>query len=546
MTVPGSAAQRLAVPAAAPAGLPTGAVLAALVALLALWLAGLGLAPLLDVDEGAFGEASREMLASGDWGHTTLNGEDRFDKPILVYWLQAASMALFGATAFAARLPSALCAVGWCLAAAAFVLPRFGRAAAALAGGMLATSLGPMLIGRAATADALLNLLLALALFDLWRTLDAPTAAAPRRRAFLWIGLGVLAKGPVAVLLPGAALLLWVLLAPGPDRPWPALRALLADPLAWLIGSGVALPWYAYAVWRHGQAFIDGFFVRHNLERFSGPLEGHGGSLGYYLLALPLLMLPWSAWLWPVLRGLRAVHTGWRDPLSRWLLGWAGFVLVFFSLSGTKLPHYALYGLTPLVVLCVRHAEGAPRGVWVLTGALAAASWAAALSSPAIAAWLAPRVADGQWLLRLASTSVESGLAFTAVAVGVGLVLLLTLTALLLQPAAQRVGALLAAAAVAASGWTLAGLPWWANTLQAPVRLLAERARQEGWPMVQWQLHQPSAGFYRGQPAPRRAPAPGEAALMRAERLEALPAAEREALTVVAREGGFALVRRQP
>ena len=75
------------------------------------YLASLGAAPLFDVDEGAFAEASREMLANHDWGHTTLNGADRFDKPILVYWLQAASMAVFGINEWAVRLPSALCAL---------------------------------------------------------------------------------------------------------------------------------------------------------------------------------------------------------------------------------------------------------------------------------------------------------------------------------------------------------------------------------------------------------------------------------------------------
>src|SRR4051794_41411660 len=68
----------------------------------------LGGVPLFDVDEGAFSEATREMLASGDWGHTTLNGAARFDKPIGVYWLQAASVHAFGLNEFALRLPSAL------------------------------------------------------------------------------------------------------------------------------------------------------------------------------------------------------------------------------------------------------------------------------------------------------------------------------------------------------------------------------------------------------------------------------------------------------
>src|SRR6202008_2375415 len=66
----------------------------ALLAAALLLIPALGLAPLFDVDEGAFGEATRELLASGDWLSTTLNGAPRFDKPILVYWLQAASVSL--------------------------------------------------------------------------------------------------------------------------------------------------------------------------------------------------------------------------------------------------------------------------------------------------------------------------------------------------------------------------------------------------------------------------------------------------------------------
>ena len=82
--------------------------------LLALLLGlGLGQVPLFDVDEGAFAEATRETLASGDWGHTTLNGEARWDKPILIYWLQAASVSLFGLNEAALRLPSALATWGW-------------------------------------------------------------------------------------------------------------------------------------------------------------------------------------------------------------------------------------------------------------------------------------------------------------------------------------------------------------------------------------------------------------------------------------------------
>jgi 4-amino-4-deoxy-L-arabinose transferase-like glycosyltransferase len=357
------------------------------VALLLLCCLGLGRAPLFDVDEGAFSEASREMVASGDWGHTTLNGSDRFDKPILVYWLQAGSAAVLGNSEFALRLPSALCTWAWALALALFARPRWGTRTAVLAGTLLASSLGVMLIGRAATADALLNLLLTLATLDLWRWAElkintpepspvvhklarslgrAPSGEAaiaklfvnaagvspvlaPRvlRRAALWIGLGLLAKGPVALLVPGAALVLWCLFA----GQWRLIGVALRDPWAWAIVIAVAAPWYGYALWRHGQAFIDGFFIKHNLARYGGALEGHGGGLAYYVVVLPMLLLPWSALLGPMVWRPGRL---WAEPLPRFLVLWALFVLVFFSFSGTKLPHYLLYGFSPVVLLAAR------------------------------------------------------------------------------------------------------------------------------------------------------------------------------------------------
>jgi hypothetical protein len=99
--------------------------------------------------------------------------------------------------------------------------------------------------------------------------------------------------------------------------------------------------------------------MRHNVQRFSGSLEGHGGSAFYYLIAVPLLLLPWSGLFF---NALARVRSDMHDPLRRFLWIWFGFVLAFFSLSGTKLPHYVLYGCTPLVhpdrAACGRGAPG--------------------------------------------------------------------------------------------------------------------------------------------------------------------------------------------
>ncbi len=127
--------------AAPPASQRAFAVLA-LVAVLASFFFLLGRAPLFDVDEGAFSQATLEMFQRGDFLSTYLNGRPRYDKPILVYWLQAAAVAALGASELAFRLPSAVCASLWALLTFLFARRYFGLQRALLAAALLATSLG--------------------------------------------------------------------------------------------------------------------------------------------------------------------------------------------------------------------------------------------------------------------------------------------------------------------------------------------------------------------------------------------------------------------
>lgn len=428
------------------------------------FLLRLGAAPLFDVDEGAFSEATREMLASGDWGFTTLNGAVRFDKPILVYWLQAVSAMLFGVDEAALRLPSALCAWGWCLAIVHFARPRLGRQAAWLAGAIAATSLGVLVIGRAATADSLLNLLLVLAAFDAWRWLESGDAR-PLRRAYAWVGLGLLAKGPLALLVPGASVLLYCVASRRARDAWRAFT----DGRGWLLLLVIALPWYAYALHRHGQAFIDGFFLRHNLARYSSVLEGHSGSGAYYLVMLPLLLLPWSGLLAPLLLRLRRQCA---EPLPRFLWLWLGFVLLFFSFSGTKLPHYALYGVTPLFLLLAATAASSPRRAlwWVALPAAVLVLLLGAL--PLLAVHAAASVRDPLYRALLQGADGADARLLQAACAGAPVVGALVL---------RQTKAALPRAAACGGLWALvlvgAASPWLGDLLQGPVRRAAMVAR---------------------------------------------------------------------
>ncbi|NDB42919.1 MAG: hypothetical protein EB032_00015 [Betaproteobacteria bacterium] len=214
--------------------------LVAALALLVLFLIGLDRSLLFDVDEGAFTEATREMLVSDDWGHTTLNGLDRFDKPIGVYWLQALSASIFGVNEFAFRLPSALS--GWMasLVLARFAFFQWGRRAAITAAIISATSLGPWAMARTATADALLGLFFVLIFLDLWRALSSEGKWHARCVA-LWVALGILVKGPVALLLPLGTTILYGIFVPESRL---LVKKIMLDWVSWMILMAVSLPWY--------------------------------------------------------------------------------------------------------------------------------------------------------------------------------------------------------------------------------------------------------------------------------------------------------------
>ena len=303
----------------------------------------LGRAPLFDVDEAAFSQATIEMFERGDFLSTYLNGEPYYDKPILVFWLQALSVKVFGVNEFAFRFPSAVCAAIWVLLTFLFARRRFGRNKALLAAGVMATSLGVYIIGRAGTTDALLNMLIAASMFAAWLHLETG-----KRRwlyaAFAAIGFGFLAKGPVAILIPVGVTFLFCLLRRD-IRTW--ARAVF-DYRGLLLFAAIALPWYLLILHREGWAFVQGFFLRHNVNNFLGTLQGHSGSALYYIPVVLIGTLPFTAFF---VRAVVRVREAWRDDLQCYLWLWFGFVFVFFSLSGTKLPHYLLYGMTGMFVL---------------------------------------------------------------------------------------------------------------------------------------------------------------------------------------------------
>jgi 4-amino-4-deoxy-L-arabinose transferase-like glycosyltransferase len=470
----------------------------------------LGAAPLFDVDEGAFSEATLEMFERGDFLTTYLNGEPRYDKPILVYWLQAAAVAALGPSEWAFRLPSALCATLWAWFTYLFARRHYGTGRAAFAAAMLATSLGVFIIGRAATADALLNCLIAASMFAAWLHL------ATGRRVWLYaahaaIALGLLAKGPIAIVVPFATTLAFCWLRRD-LRTW--ARAVF-DWRALALFFAIAAPWYIVILLKEGRGFIDGFILKHNVGRFSGPVSGHGGSLFYYFPVVLVLSLPFTALLVPVARRIRAI---WRDELQLYLLLWFGFVFVFFSLSGTKLPHYVLYGYTGLVLLMAVHGYDLEAGAWPLVPVLL--FFAALLALPYGLNFALGHIPDAFYrdVVGAALGRFETGYF-----VFLGAMTAIVVYAMLERstPSARKFIAfgLATAAALATLVVPAAGF-----AQQASIKEAALLCRERGLEVVMWRLNAPSFSVYRGAPTASREPRPGDVVLTKASRLGELPA----------------------
>jgi 4-amino-4-deoxy-L-arabinose transferase-like glycosyltransferase len=490
----------------------------------------LGAVPLYDLDEGAFSEATREMLASGNYITPHKDGEPRYDKPVLIYWLQAASARLLGLNELAFRLPSAIAATLWVLALWAFARERLDAQSATVAALAMALSLEVSMIAKAATADALLNLFLALTFFDIYRWY-LHRQRAVLLRVYLWMGLGFLTKGPVAVFFPLVVSLLFFLSMRSLKDWW---RAVFSPP-GWLVFLAVALPWYVAIYLDNGWGFFESFFLRHNVGRFGGTIHGHAGFWGYYVVVLPLILLPFTGWF---LRLLPTLKRSWGDPFERFLWLWFAVVFLFFSFSSTKLPHYVLYGAVPLFILMARYRE------------LLASRWLA-FAPPAaffLLLLLLPEVLDlaagrTERVHQLALFEEGGRLLDGGYRLAVAAALSVLLTLAFWRRIAPWRGLILAGflQVIIVYG---ALVPRVFQVLQQPVKEAALLARHLDLPTVMYRTSMPSFSVYRESVTPDRDPVVGDLVFLRIDKLDTLaerfPQLERE---VVYRRGQVALLR---
>jgi 4-amino-4-deoxy-L-arabinose transferase-like glycosyltransferase len=298
----------------------------------------------------------KQMLESGDFIDINLGDGPRYEKPVGIYWLQAASTSVFGSGArnqiWTYRLPSVLGALT--AVAATFFLVRLfaGVETAFTAGLLLGMSVLLMSEAKIAKTDAALlgSIVVAQAvLMRVYLSVRSPGTVTPPTRALVMLGwaafaFGILIKGPVVALVCGASIIA-VSLA---DHDWRWLSRLHA-----LTGFGLAVliiaPWaIAIGIVSGGQFYqqsLGGDFA----TKLIGEQETHGGPYGYYAMLAHLTFWPGSLALLP---GIVVGIARWREPAIRYLLLWAATAWLMFEVAPTKLPHYVLPAYPALAALC--------------------------------------------------------------------------------------------------------------------------------------------------------------------------------------------------
>ncbi len=340
----------------------------------------LGERSLRNPDEGRYAEIAREILQSGDWVKPTLYGVGYFRKPVLFYWLVASSFKAFGTNEFSARLVPALFALFGVAGIFWFCRRFFGRETAIFASLMLATNFWYLQTARYLVIDAVFSFFVvgALLCFYLSYTPGRANARWFLAASFL-TALGFLSKGILALVLVAGPVGIYLLLT---RSLWRELR-----PLRLFSGAAlflcVAAPWY-WLMEKREPGFILYFLGHENFQRFVSKEYEHQEPWFYYFVALPLTLLPWTLYLKPLRGAFTDMRRAEREDPRFFLIISACTILVFFSLSRSKLPTY----IVPCVpLLLIVFAEGwkrwiarAPRlTAWEL-GAVALSAFAGILT----------------------------------------------------------------------------------------------------------------------------------------------------------------------
>lgn len=322
--------------------------LIALGVLILVWFANLEYRTLIKPDEGRYAEIPREMVVSGDWVTPRLNELKYFEKPPLQYWATATAYTLFGEQQWTSRLWTALTGFAGILLVWLAGLKLFGRETANYAALILSSSLLYVLMAHINTLDMGVTFFITLGILGLLLA-QSQTDVRSRRNWMLvaWAGLAlaVLSKGLMGIVLPGAALFIYCLV----QRDFSVLKR-----MHWLPGLAlffaIVTPWF-YLVMQANPEFFERFFIYEHYTRFTTKDLGRYQPWHYFIPILLVGALPWTVTLFDSLRRGLVRRAAGKFHAERFLLIWAIFIYVFFSISGSKLPSYLLPMFPALALL---------------------------------------------------------------------------------------------------------------------------------------------------------------------------------------------------
>lgn len=338
-----------------------------------IWFYALEARTLVPTDEGRYAEMAREMVASHDWITTRLNGIKYFEKPPLQTWMNALTFELFGLGEWQARLWTGLCGLFGIALTAYAGRKVFSARAGYSAAVVLASSFFWAAMSHVNTLDMGLSAMMTLALCGLLLAQRDGARPNERRNWMLacWAGmaLAVLSKGLIGIVLPGAVLVLYTLLA----RDWAIWKRLhLVSGL--LLFFAITTPWFVLVSLKNPE-FPYFFFIHEHLQRFTSKIHHRAGPWYYFIPILLIGIFPWLGMLAQSLWGARGEANGaaGRFQPKKMLLIWAVFIFFFFSISNSKLPSYILPIFPALALLIASRLENpATRDLYFSAGLLAA------------------------------------------------------------------------------------------------------------------------------------------------------------------------------
>jgi 4-amino-4-deoxy-L-arabinose transferase-like glycosyltransferase len=318
-------------------------VIAGIVAAL-LFLPFLGRVNLFDWDEINFAECAREMIVSKDYLRMQIDYMPFYEKPPLFIWMQVLSMKLFGVGAYAARFPNAITGI-----ATFITLFHVGRRAVSREVGiwwvaLYAATWLPHFYFKTGIIDPVFNYFIFLAFFQVWLLRWSKRKTLHALLAGVFLGLAVLTKGPVAILVAGIALVVYMVL----NRGLPGYRWMDLSIVA-LAALGVTGIWFGVEVSQHGMTFIKEF-IAYQAGLFGQNIADHEEPWFYHPIVLLIGCFPASILF---MRRLGRSQGAWQHggDWSRWMWILFWVVLILFSIVKTKIVHYSSLCYYPLTYL---------------------------------------------------------------------------------------------------------------------------------------------------------------------------------------------------